>query len=108
MSPAEGTIQPPSAEARPTLTAQAAQQLVETAVERRAVDLMAQWQQNLREIKSELETKREGDLRKISKEFQYLENLQSVVWKEAARNNKYLDTLARDLYVKVNQGGSVQ
>jgi len=39
---------------------------------------------------------------RIAKQMNYLENTQSVVWKEAARNNSYLDTLARDFYLKTS------
>jgi hypothetical protein len=71
-------------------------------------DIMAQSEQRqnskmeqlLFEAKKEINAKRTEDLQKISQGMKYLEMTQGEVWKAAARNASYLETLAREVYVK--------
>jgi len=78
------------------------QAMIGQALQRLEVSQIARLQQGLLEVKSEVDANRRTDLIRIAKQMNYLENTQSVVWKEAARNNSYLDTLARDFYLKTS------
>ena len=75
------------------------QALIDQALQRWQQTQDSKLQQGLLDTKSELETKRNLDLRSIAKELQYLQSVQQVVWKEAMRNNSNIETLA-DYYVK--------
>jgi anti-sigma factor RsiW len=78
------------------------QAMIEQALRRLEGSQNARLQQAVLEVKSEVDASRRADLMRIAKQMNYLENTQSVVWKEAARNNSYLDTLARDFYLKTS------
>ena len=87
---------------------EAFQVLIDEALQRFEQNQNARLQQALLETKAEWEAKRNADLVRVAKEFKYLESTQNVVWKETVRNNSYLETLARDLYVKTSSSGPVQ
>ena len=87
---------------------EAFQVLIDEALQRFEQNQNARLQQALLEAKTEWETKRNADLVRVAKEFKYLESTQNVVWKETVRNNSFLETLARGLYVKTSSSGPVQ
>jgi putative zinc finger protein len=59
-------------------------------------------QQELQKLRFEVEANRNKDMKQVVRGFRFLEETQSLVWKEAAKNSSYLDTIARDLYVKTS------
>jgi hypothetical protein len=56
----------------------------------------------LLEAKTEINTNRTEDMQKVSQGLKYLEMTQGEVWKAAARNASYLESLAREVYVKAS------
>jgi hypothetical protein len=54
------------------------------------------------EAKTEINTNRTEDMQKVSQGLKYLEMTQREVWKAAARNASYLESLAREVYVKAS------
>ena len=56
----------------------------------------------LLETKTEINTNRTEDMQKVSQGLKYLEMTQGEVWKAAARNASYLESLAREVYVKAS------
>jgi len=56
----------------------------------------------LLEAKAEINTNRTEDMQKVSQGLKYLEMTQREVWKAAARNASYLESLAREVYVKAS------
>ena len=56
----------------------------------------------LLDTKTEINTNRSEDMQKISQGLKYLEMTQAEVWKASARNASYLESLAREFYVKAS------
>ncbi len=56
----------------------------------------------LLEAKAEINTNRTEDMQKVSQGLKYLEMTQREVWKASARNASYLESLAREVYVKAS------
>jgi len=56
----------------------------------------------LLEAKTEINTNRTEDMQKVSQGLKYLEMTQREVWKAAARNASYLESLAREVFVKTS------
>jgi len=56
----------------------------------------------LLEAKTEINTNRTEDMQKVSQGLKYLEMTQREVWKASARNASYLESLAREVYVKAS------
>ena len=54
------------------------------------------------EAKTEINTNRTEDMQKVSQGLKYLEMTQREVWKAGARNASYLESLAREVYVKAS------
>ena len=98
------TVQNSSSGAVPAqyaVSSESVQALIDRALQRWQQTQDSKLQQGLLDTKSDLEAKRNLDLRSIAKELQYLQSVQQVVWKEAMRNNSNIETLT-DYYVKSN------
>lgn len=76
------------------------QTVIQKAVQRFQETQSEALQQELQRLRGEIEAKRSNDMKQVARGLKYLEETQSLVWREAARNSTYLDTIARDLYVK--------
>ena len=83
-------------------TREEVQAAIQQAVERFQEDQESRMQQELRKLKFEVEANRHNDMKQVVRGFKVLEETQSLVWKEAAKNSSYLDTIARDLFVKTS------
>ena len=78
------------------------QAAIQQAVQRLQDEQDSRLQQELRKLKFEVEANRHNDMKQVVRGFKFLEETQSLVWKEAAKNSSYLDTIARDLFVKTS------
>ena len=58
-------------------------------------------------LKADLQEKRDADMRRIANELRQLESTQNVVYRQAVSSNSYLETLARDFYLKANSPGQL-
>jgi hypothetical protein len=85
-----------------SVTREEVQAALQQAVQRFQEDQESRMQQELRKLKFEVEANRHNDMKQVARGFKFLEETQSLVWKEAARNSSYLDTIARDLFVKTS------
>jgi hypothetical protein len=85
-----------------SITREEVQAALQQAVQRFQEDQDSRLQQELRKLKFEVEANRHNDMKQVVRGFKFLEETQSLVWKEAARNSSYLDTIARDLFVKTS------
>jgi Putative zinc-finger len=83
-------------------TREEVQAAIQQAVQRFQEDQESRMQQELRKLKFEVEANRHNDMKQVARGFKFLEETQSLVWKEAAKNSSYLDTIARDLFVKTS------
>lgn len=83
-------------------TREEVQAAIQQAVQRLQDEQDSRLQQELRKLKFEVETNRQSDRKQVVRGFKFLEETQSLVWKEAAKNSSYLDTIARDLFVKTS------
>jgi putative zinc finger protein len=83
-------------------TREEVQVAIQQAVQRLRDDQDSRMQQELQKLKFEVETNRQSDRKQVVRGFKFLEETQSLVWKEAAKNSSYLDTIARDLFVKAS------
>jgi hypothetical protein len=83
-------------------TREEVQAAIQQAVQRLQDEQDSRLQQELRKLKFEVEAKRHNDMKQVVRGFKFLEETQSLVWKEAAKNSSYLDTIARDLFVKTS------
>lgn len=97
---------PAAEERKPSSPVSATREEVQAAIQQAVQRLQDQqdsrMQQDLRRLKFEVETNRHNDMKQVVQGFKFLEETQSLVWKEAARNSSYLDTIARDLFVKTS------
>jgi len=78
------------------------QNQIEQAMFKLHQEQTAQLQQSLLKLRADVEANRKMDMSQIARGLKYLEETQSVVWKEAVQNSSNLDTLARDLYVRTS------
>jgi putative zinc finger protein len=85
-----------------SITREEVQAALQQAVQRFQEDQESRMQLELRKLQLEVEAKRHNDMKQVVRGFKFLEETQSLVWKEAARNSSYLDTIARDLFVKTS------
>jgi hypothetical protein len=83
-------------------TREEVQVAIQQAVRRLQDEQDSRLQQELRKLKFEVEANRHNDMKQVVRGFKFLEETQSLVWKEAARNSSYLDSIARDLFVKTS------
>jgi Putative zinc-finger len=83
-------------------TREEVQVAIQQAVRRLQDEQDSRLQQELRKLKFEVEANRHNDMKQVVRGFKFLEDTQSLVWKEAARNSSYLDSIARDLFVKTS------
>jgi hypothetical protein len=83
-------------------TREEVQAAIQQAVQHFQEDQESRMQQELRKLKLEVEANRHTDMKQVVRGFKFLEETQSLVWKEAAKNSSYLDTIARDLFVKTS------
>lgn len=83
-------------------TREEVQAAIQQAVQRLQDEQDSRLQQELRKLKFEVEANRHNDMKQVVRGFKFLEETQSLVWKEAAKNSSYLDTIARDLFVKTS------
>ena len=83
-------------------TREEVQAAIQQAVQRFQEDQESRMQQELHKLKLEVEANRHNDMKQVVRGFKFLEETQSLVWKEAAKNSSYLDTIARDLFVKTS------
>jgi hypothetical protein len=75
---------------------------IQQVAQRLQEDQDAKLRQGLQELRFEVEANRSKDMKQMVRGFRLLEETQSLVWKEAAKNSSYLDTIARDLFVKTS------
>lgn len=85
-----------------SVTREEVQAGIQQVVQRLQEDQDSRLQQELRKLQLEVEANRNNDMKRVARGFKYLEETQSLVWKEAATNSSYLDTIARDLFVKTS------
>jgi hypothetical protein len=83
-------------------TREEVQAAIQQAVQRFQEGQESRMQQELQKLKFEVEANRHNDMKQVVRGFKVLEETQSLVWKEAAKNSSYLDTIARDLFVKTS------
>jgi len=83
-------------------TREEVQAAIQQAVQRLQDEQDSRLQQELRKLKFEVEANRHSDMKQVVRGFKFLEETQSLVWKEATKNSSYLDTIARDLFVKTS------
>jgi Putative zinc-finger len=83
-------------------TREEVQAAIQQAVQHFQEDQESRMQQELRKLKLEVDANRHTDMKQVVRGFKFLEETQSLVWKEAAKNSSYLDTIARDLFVKTS------
>ena len=80
---------------------------VETLIERSVQGLEQKQRVHLEDILLQIESRRNADLRRIANELRVLESTQNVVYREAMNNQSTVESLARDLYVKVNTAANL-
>jgi len=78
------------------------EKLIEDALAQSDQRQSSKVEQLLLEARAEVNTNRTEDMQKISQGLKYLEMTQGEVWKAAARNASYLETLAREVYTKTS------
>jgi hypothetical protein len=83
-------------------TREEVQAAIQQVVQRFQEEQGVRMQQELQKLKFEVEANRHNDMKQVVRGFKALEETQSLVWKEAAKNSSYLDTIARDLFVKTS------
>jgi hypothetical protein len=67
-----------------------------------------QWQHLIVQVRTEWESQRQTDLQGISGKLKYLESTQNLIWKETAKNNSYVESLARDVYLRTGLAQAAQ
>jgi anti-sigma factor RsiW len=82
--------------------------LVSQVVSEQAQRQNAQWQQLILQARTEWESQRQTDLQGISGKLKYLESTQNLIWKETAKNNSYVESLARDVYLRTGIARAAQ
>jgi hypothetical protein len=80
---------------------------VENLIDRSIQGLEEKQRVRLEEVLLGIEARRNADLRRIAGELNQLESTQSVVYREAMNNQATVESLARDLYAKVNAPASL-
>ena len=97
---------PAAEERKPSSPVSATREEVQVAIQQAVQHLQdeqdSRLQQELRKLKFDVEANRHNDMKQVVQGFKFLEETQSLVWKEAAKNSSYLDTIARDLFVKTS------
>jgi hypothetical protein len=63
----------------------------------------ARWQQLLTQAGMDWNSKRQVDYETFAGRLKYLESTQNVVWKQTIQNESYVESLARDLYLRTGQ-----
>jgi hypothetical protein len=66
------------------------------------------WQQLLNQAGSDWNSKRQANYETVAGRLKYLESTQNVVWKETIQNKSYVESLARDLYLRTGQARANQ
>ncbi len=90
-------------ETRPVgVTQQELEEAVKRAVQGVQSEQDVRLQSSLQELRGEVDARRDNDMKQVARGLKYLEENQSLVWREAAKNSSYLETLARDVYVKTS------
>jgi hypothetical protein len=84
------------------LTPEDVQAAIQQSVQRLQQDQDSRLREELQNLKLELEATRKSDMQRVASGFKYLEETQNLVWKEAAKNSTYLDTIAHNLFVKAS------
>ena len=80
---------------------------VESLIDRSVQALEEKQKVRLEEALQIIESRRNADLRRIAGELSTLESTQSVVYREAMNNQSTVESLARELYAKINAPASV-
>src|SRR5262245_40200559 len=75
---------------------------IQQAVRRLQHEQDSRLRQEQRKTKSRDEANRHNDMRQVVRRCTYLEETQRLVWHAAATSSSYLDTIARDLFVKTS------
>jgi hypothetical protein len=101
----EGTAE--KAPASKVISADQFQSLLKKAVADLDQRQNLRWQE-LFQTREEAESRREVELRGLSSKLRYLETTQTLVWKETLLNKSYVESLARDLYLRTSQARSSQ
>jgi hypothetical protein len=91
-----------NASAPPGISREELQVAIQQVAQRLQEDQDAKLQQELQKLRFDVEANRSKDMKQVVRGFRLLEETQSLVWKEAAKNSSYLDTIARDLFVKTS------
>ncbi len=82
--------------------------IVEQALNQNQKSQEARWQQLLTETGKEWNLKRQADYATIAGQLKFLESTQNVVWKETIQNKSFVESLARDLYLRTGQARAGQ
>jgi anti-sigma factor RsiW len=82
--------------------------LVSQVVSEQAQRQNDQWQHLIVQVRTEWESQRQTDLQGISGKLKYLESTQNLIWKETAKNNSYVESLARDVYLRTGLAQAAQ
>ena len=87
----------PTVMSRPDL-----EKLIQNALAQSEQRQNAKVEQLLLDTRADINVSRSEDMQKISQALKYLEMTQAEVWKSSARNASYLESLAREVYVKAS------
>ncbi len=96
-----GTTPVPSAMPA-TLNQSQLEKIIQDALAQSEQRQSAKVEKLLLDTKAEINTTRSDDMQKVSQGLKYLEMTQAEVWKASARNASYLESLAREVYVKAS------
>jgi hypothetical protein len=78
------------------------EKLIENALSQSEQRQNSKVEKLLLDAKTEINANRTEDMQKVSQGLKYLEMTQGEVWKASARNASYLESLAREFYVKAS------
>ncbi len=73
---------------------------VEQALNQNQKRQETRWQQLLDQAGKDWNSRRQVDYETVAGRLKYLESTQNVVWKETIQNKSYVESLARDLYLR--------
>jgi hypothetical protein len=90
-------------QSQPALNLEQVRLTIEQAMNQNQKMQEARWQQLLNQAGMAWNSKRQADYETVTGRLQYLESTQNVVWKETIQNKSYVESLARDLYLRTGQ-----
>ncbi len=90
------------AQAPSSLPALFTRQEIQNLINQAVLELEKNQEARLEQASVQMDARRTADLRRIANELRVLESTQNIVYRETLSNQSYVETLARDMVLKMN------